>query len=59
MQAIGMRRRSSAGALIGGFYASGQSLAHIRATFERTDWDRVLSGQLNRADLPFKRKRDD
>jgi NTE family protein len=50
---------TSAGALIGGFYASGQSLAHIRATFERTDWDRVLSGQLNRADLPFKRKRDD
>lgn len=50
---------ASAGALIGGFYASGQPLAHIRATFERTDWDRVLSGQLNRADLPFKRKRDD
>lgn len=50
---------TSAGALIGGFYASGQPLAHIRATFERTDWDRVLSGQLNRAELPFKRKRDD
>ena len=50
---------TSAGALVGGFYAAGLSPDTIQQAFDRTDWDRVLSGQMERADLPFRRKRDD
>jgi hypothetical protein len=50
---------TSAGALVGGFYAAGLSPDTIQQAFDHTDWDRVLSGQMERAELPFRRKRDD
>ena len=44
---------------MGGFYAAGLSPDAILQAFDHTDWDRVLSGQMERAELPFRRKRDD
>lgn len=50
---------TSAGALIGGLYASGMSVAEMKKTFAATNWDAMLAGGSRRVDVPFHRKRDD
>ncbi len=50
---------ASAGALIGGFYASGVPLPDLRRAFAGADWNDMLSGRVARADVPYARKRDD
>jgi NTE family protein len=50
---------TSAGALIGGAYASGMSLDELSAKLKVADWDGMLSGKPARADVPYDRKRDD
>lgn len=50
---------TSAGALIGGLYASGMSVDEMKKTFAATDWDALLAGGSRRVDVPFQRKRDD
>lgn len=50
---------TSAGALIGGIYASGQPLDRLEETFAHTDWDQLTSGKPRREDVPFSRKRED
>lgn len=46
------------GGLVGGLYAAGKSPAELRAIIEETDWDAVLSGQMEFRDLTFRRKED-
>lgn len=50
---------TSAGALIGGAYASGMPLADLRKLLEATDWDALLAGSPARSSVPFDRKRND
>jgi NTE family protein len=50
---------TSAGALIGGMYANGMPLDEMQAYFKRADWDAMLSGKPDRADVPYERKSDD
>lgn len=50
---------TSAGALVGGTYASGMSLESMKSNFADQDWDRLLSGQIQRKDIPFERKKED
>lgn len=50
---------TSAGALIGGIYASGVSVDEMERTFAATDWAQVLSGRAPRDSVPYERKRDD
>ena len=50
---------TSAGALVGGTYASGMSLESMKSSFAHQDWARLLSGQAQRKDVPFERKRED
>lgn len=50
---------TSAGALIGGAYASGMPLDDLRKLLDATDWDALLAGSPARASVPFDRKRND
>jgi NTE family protein len=50
---------TSAGALVGGMYANGMSLEQIKQSFKQTDWNALLSGRPQRADVPYERKSDD
>jgi len=50
---------TSAGALIGGAYASGQSLQALEQQFAAADWDSLLSGKPRREDVPYQRKHND
>ncbi|GGY17370.1 patatin-like phospholipase family protein [Paludibacterium paludis] len=50
---------TSAGALVGGMYANGMSLEGMREAFRTADWDRMLSGRVDRRDTPYDRKRND
>lgn len=50
---------TSAGALIGGMYANGMSLAQMDEIFKNTNWDAMLSGKPDRRAVPFDRKSDD
>jgi len=50
---------TSAGALIGGIYASGVPIQQIQKDVEAADWTRLLDGSPRRAELPYFRKRDD
>ncbi|WP_189373660.1 patatin-like phospholipase family protein [Vogesella alkaliphila] len=50
---------TSAGALIGGAYASGRSLDEMAGLFRRADWDVLLSGKPARQDVPYLRKQGD
>ncbi|WP_341678181.1 patatin-like phospholipase family protein [Niveibacterium sp. SC-1] len=50
---------TSAGALIGGIYASGVPIGQIQKDVESADWTRLLDGSPRRAELPYFRKRDD
>lgn len=50
---------TSAGALIGGIYANGLPLDEMEREFDQADWEQMLSGKPNRAEVPYDRKRDD
>jgi NTE family protein len=50
---------TSAGALIGGAYASGQTLADLEQQFAAADWETLLSGKPRRQDVPYNRKQSD
>lgn len=50
---------TSAGALIGGIYASGMPLPELRKRLEEANWDKLIGGTPDRANLPYLRKRDD
>lgn len=50
---------TSAGALIGGAYASGQSLDELARQFAAADWETLLSGKPRRQDVPYSRKQSD
>lgn len=50
---------TSAGALIGGAYASGQPLAELERQFAEADWETLLSGRPRRQDVPYNRKQSD
>lgn len=50
---------TSAGALIGGMYANGLPLAEMKRDFRDADWNAMLSGRPDRADVPYARKNDD
>lgn len=50
---------TSAGAIIGGLYASGLTPDEIEAAIRGIDWDDILQDTPARRDLPFRRKRDD
>ena len=50
---------TSAGALIGGMYSNGLPLDEMKQSFKQADWNAMLSGKPNRADVPYERKNDD
>lgn len=50
---------TSAGALIGGAYASGMPLDELQKLLDDTDWDALLAGSPARSNVPFDRKRND
>lgn len=50
---------TSAGALIGGAYASGQQLDALESQFASADWETLLSGKPRRQDVPYSRKQSD
>jgi NTE family protein len=49
---------TSMGALVGGFYAVGNSPAEIREQVHGIDWNYVLKGKIPYRDLSFRRKED-
>ena len=50
---------TSMGAVVGGLYASGMSVADLEALTGSLDWAEALSDDPQRADLNFRRKQDD
>ncbi|MBB5017586.1 NTE family protein [Chitinivorax tropicus] len=50
---------TSAGALIGGMYASGMSIEEIEKRMKEADWDDLFDSRLKRQDEDFRRKRED
>ena len=50
---------TSAGAMIGGLYASGMSAAEIETLVSAVDWGKALHDSLARPERSFRRKRDD
>ena len=50
---------TSAGALVGGVYASGMPVQELDRRVVAADWNRLLTGVPNRKSLPYARKRDD
>jgi NTE family protein len=50
---------TSAGALVGGVYASGMPVLELEKQVVAADWNRLLTGVPNRKLLPYARKRDD
>ncbi|MFB4369393.1 MULTISPECIES: patatin-like phospholipase family protein [unclassified Pseudomonas] len=50
---------TSMGAVIGGLYASGYSVAELEQVALTMDWREVLSDDPPRTDVPFRRKQDD
>src|SRR5690606_36354368 len=50
---------TSMGAVIGGLYASGYSVAELEKLALTLDWQQVLSYDPPRQDVPFRRKQDD
>lgn len=50
---------TSMGAVIGGLYASGYSVAELEQLALTLDWQQVLSDDPPRQDIPFRRKQDD
>ncbi len=50
---------TSMGAVIGGLYAAGYSVAELEKLALDLDWQQVLSDDPPRQDIPFRRKQDD
>lgn len=50
---------TSAGAMVGGLYASGMSAAEIEKMVSTVDWGKALDDSLARPERSFRRKRDD
>ena len=50
---------TSAGAMVGGFYASGMSASEIENLARTVDWGKALDDSLARPERSFRRKRDD
>ncbi|MCX9156225.1 patatin-like phospholipase family protein [Niveibacterium sp. 24ML] len=50
---------TSAGALVGGSYASGLSVEEMEREVTHADWDKLLAGVPERKDRPYVRKKDD
>jgi len=50
---------TSMGAIVGGLYASGMSVAELEALTGSLDWAATLSDEPQREDLSFRRKQDD
>ena len=50
---------TSMGAIVGGLYASGMSVAELEETVTTLDWAAALSDQPKRKDMNFRRKQDD
>lgn len=50
---------TSMGAVIGGLYASGYSIAELEKLATTLDWQQALSDAPPRKDVPFRRKQDD
>lgn len=50
---------TSAGAMIGGLYASGMAASEIETFVTTVDWGKALDDSLARRERPFRRKRDD
>ncbi len=50
---------TSMGAVIGGLYAAGYSVDELEKLALELDWQRVLSDDPPREDIPFRRKQDD
>ena len=50
---------TSMGAVIGGLYASGYSVAELEELSNTIDWQQALSDAPPRKDVPFRRKQDD
>src|SRR6185369_18003052 len=50
---------TSAGAMIGGLYASGMTAAEIETLVNAVDWGKALDDSLARPERSFRRKRDD
>ena len=50
---------TSAGAMVGGLYASGMTAAEIETLVTSVDWARALDDSLARPERSFRRKRDD
>lgn len=50
---------TSMGAVVGGLYASGYSIAELEQLATTLDWQQALSDAPPRKDVPFRRKQDD
>ena len=50
---------TSMGAIVGGLYASGMSVAELEHVVSTLDWANALSDKASRKDLSFRRKQDD
>lgn len=50
---------TSAGALVGGVYASGMPIKTLIKAVKTADWNRMMTGAPRRADLPYEHKKDD
>ncbi len=50
---------TSGGAIIGGLYVTGMSSQQLQDTIEAINWGDIFADNTNRADRPFRRKRDD
>lgn len=50
---------TSMGAVVGGLYAAGYSIAELEQLATELDWQQVLSDTPPREDIPFRRKQDD
>ncbi len=50
---------TSMGAVVGGLYAAGYSIAELEQLALEVDWQQALSDAPSREDIPFRRKQDD
>src|SRR5690554_2544084 len=50
---------TSMGAVVGGLYAAGYSIAELEQLATELDWQQALSDAPPREDIPFRRKQDD
>lgn len=56
---IDMVAGASMGAVVGGAYASGRSVAELEQFVRDTDWPSILADRPPREDLPFRRREED